>query len=269
MDTEKQATAADDADRAEELDRGYAIYRELVQVINEAPKPRLAWNEELSLEERCSAVAPGIAWGWLQRTIRNGEAAIELERIGYGVEAGPLLRSALEHAMRLIWAGSGEGPFVEVAMLTKKETSRKILQALPEGRPFDEVLVEQLKQFSEFITDEFSGLGIHGHLKGAIDKSSMETKERLKSMYLLWLAYTPTCHPSIDSAEPYIEKRPESHDIVLLSAARPKENKDCAEVSVFALIGAVYGYSLVTMLNDYFDPVLQNILDIYADYFEH
>jgi hypothetical protein len=86
-------------------------------------------------------------------------------------------------------------------------------------------------------------------------------------MYLAWLAYTAASHPSIDSAEPYIDKKPGSPCMALLSVARPRPATDCAAVSILALIGATYGYSRVTGLEGHFDPALQGILDQHARYF--
>jgi hypothetical protein len=93
-----------------EKDPGYAIYHSLARVVNEAPKPQLLWLDNESDEEQRRAAAPGLAWGWLQRTLRSGEAAIKLEKSGYGSESAPLLRSALEHAMRVGVAVVGLDP---------------------------------------------------------------------------------------------------------------------------------------------------------------
>jgi hypothetical protein len=183
-----------------ETDPGYAIYRSLVRMVNQAPKPQPLWLDNESDQEQRKAAAPGLAWGWLQRTLRNGEAAIKLEKSGYGSESAPLLRSALEHAMRLVWADAGEGKFVEIAMLAKKKTSKKMLDAQHDGWRFDSAMADQLQQYADAATDEFKSMETFTHLKNAIDDSPEEIKDRLKSMYLAWLVYTPASHPSIDSA---------------------------------------------------------------------
>ncbi len=236
-------------------------------MVNQAPKPQPLWLDYESDEVRRSAVGPGLAWGWLQRTLRNGEAAIKLEKIGYGSESTPLLRSALEHAMRLVWADAGEWKFVEVAMLAKKNTSKKMLEAQHDGWRFDAAMADQLQQYANATTDDFKSVGTNAHLKNAMDNSPAEIKGRLKSMYVAWLAYTATSHPSIDSAEPYIDKKPGSEYMALLAAARPRPEKDCAAVSILALIGAAYGYSRVTGLEAHFDPALHGILEQHARYF--
>jgi hypothetical protein len=249
-------------------DPGYAIYRSLARMVNQAPKPQPLGLDYESDEIRRSAVAPGLAWGWLQRTLRNGEAAIKLEKNGYGSESAPLLRSALEHAMRLVWADAGEGKFVEMAMLAKKNTSKKMLAAQHDGWRFDAAMVDQLQQYADAATDDFKSVETNTHLKNAMENSPVEIKDRLKSMYLAWLTYTAASHPSIDSAEPYIDKTPGSQYMALLSVARPRPARDCAAVSILALIGAAYGYSRVTGLEAHFDPALQGILDQHARYFD-
>lgn len=125
-----------------EKDPGYAIYRSLALMVNQAPKPHPLWLDSESDKEQRRAAAPGLAWGWLQRTRRTGEAAIKLEKSGYGSESAQLLRSALEHTMRLVWADAGEGKFVEVAMLAKKYTSERMLAAQHDGWRFDAAMAD-------------------------------------------------------------------------------------------------------------------------------
>ncbi|KUM36430.1 hypothetical protein AR689_21155 [Arthrobacter sp. EpRS71] len=236
-------------------------------MINQAPKPQPLRLDSESEEEQRRAAAPVLAWGWLQRTLRSGEAAIKLEKSGFGSESAPLLRSALEHSIRLVWADAGEGKLVEVAMLSKKDTSKRLLAAQHEGWTFNDALADQLQQYIDAPTDDFKNLWDLTRLKHAIDKSPREIKDRLKSMYLAWIIYTAASHPSIDSAEPYVNKNPGSSYLDLLSAARPRPAEDCAATSILALIGASYGYSRLTGLEGYFTPALQIILDRYRNYF--
>jgi hypothetical protein len=267
MNVRKKSSKPADRTSPYEKDPGYAIYRNLARLVSQAPKPQPLWLNNESDEEQRRAAAPGLAWGWLQRTLRNGEAAIKLEKSGYGSESAPLLRSALEHAMRLVWADAGEGKFVEVAMLAKKKTSKRMLEAQHDGWRFDAAMADQLQQYADASTDNFKNLDDLTRLKHAIDKSPEEIRDRLKSMYLAWLAYTAASHPSIDSAEPYIDKKPGSNYVALLSVAKPRPAADCAAVSILALIGAAYGYSRVTGLEAHFAPALQSILKQHARYF--
>ena len=124
-------------------DPEYAIYRELVQMVNESPNPAPLRLENNDLSGRRRAAAPAVAWGWLQRALRSGEAAIKLERAGYGSEAAPLLRASLEHAIRLVWANSVGDRFIEVAMLSKQDTSRLLKEAQENGWTFDPDIVEK------------------------------------------------------------------------------------------------------------------------------
>ena len=143
----------------------------------------------------------------------------------------------------------------------------KMLEAQHDGWRFDVAMANQLQQYANSATEEFKSVETFTHLKHAIDKSPEEIKDRLKSMYLAWLAYTAASHPSIDSAEPYINKEPGSHYMALLSVARRRPTADCAAVSILALIGATYGYSRVTGLEAHFTPAIQGILTQHANYF--
>lgn len=125
----------------------------------------------------------------------------------------------------------------------------------------------RLRQYAEVSTNDFKNLNDFTRLKHAIDKSPEEIKDRLKSMYLAWLAYTAASHPSLDSAEPYVDKKPGSNYVVLLSVPRPRPAADCVAVSSLALIGAIYGYSRATGLEAHFAPALQGVLERNAGYF--
>lgn len=234
-------------------------------MIHQAPKPNPLWVENESDHEQRRAAIPGLAWGWLQRTIRSGEAAIKLEKSGYASEAAPLVRSALEHAMRLYRAGAGEGDLVEVAMLAKKGTSEKLVKAQHDGWRLDPAMVKQLQQYVDADTSEFDSLAHLVALKKAIDTSPDEIKDRLKSMYLAWLFNTASSHPTIDTAEPYIDRKPGSNYMAMLSIPRPAAG--CAAASVLALLGATEGYSRLTGLEAHFDPALESIIRRYTSYF--
>ncbi|MCP1415495.1 hypothetical protein [Paenarthrobacter sp. A20] len=156
---------------------------------------------------------------------------------------------------------------METAMLAKKATSKRLLDAQHEGWRFEAVMADQLQQYADTATDEFKEMETFVHLKHAMDGSTEEIKDRLKSMYLAWLVYTPASHPSIDSAEPYIDRKLGSNYIALLSVPLPRPATDSAAVASLALIGAAYGYSRVTGLETYFAPALQEILEQHVRYF--
>ena len=168
-----------------------------------------------------------MAWGWLQRTIRSGEAAIKMEKSGYGVEAAPLLRSSLEHAIRLLWADSIGDQFIDIAMMAKQSTSTKLVEAQKHGWKFEPEIAAKLEHYAEDLGGEAKTLGYLSGLKHAVH-STPATLEETGSLYMAWLHYTLESHPSIDSAEPYIARIAGGNNIALLPAARPREVRDCA-----------------------------------------
>ncbi|WP_147109450.1 DUF5677 domain-containing protein [Nesterenkonia populi] len=233
-------------------------------MINQSPRPAPLWLENNDLAERSRGAAPSVAWGWLQRALRSGEAAIKLEKAGYASEAAPLLRSSLEHAIRLVWANSVGDRFIEVAMLSKQDTSDKLIKAQKNGWKFDPDIVEKLESYINGVSDESKKLGTLTRLKHAVEGTAEDTG----SLYMAWLAYTALSHPTFETANPYIHMRDDGHHMALLSTAKPVEESTCAASGIFALIAAVHGYSRLTDLDYFFTPQIEAIMRRHAKYFE-
>ncbi|MGI8765291.1 MAG: hypothetical protein ACR2KM_02110, partial [Gemmatimonadaceae bacterium] len=78
-------------------------YRELLPVLLHLYPPRRSFAFDGSHVQ-----ISHIAHGWYMRCQRGVEAILALETAGYQVEAAPIRRSVVEHAVGLRWlAGSG------------------------------------------------------------------------------------------------------------------------------------------------------------------
>lgn len=251
------------AKATENSDPGYAVYRELVQMVNQSPRPPSRSLENTELAELSRGIAPAVAWGWLQRALRSGEAAIKLEKAGYGSEAAPLVRSSLEHAIRLVWAKSYGDRFIEVAMLSKAQTSRFVREAQKNGWEFDRDTAEKLESYINEVSGESKELRTLTRLKHIVDQSVDETGH----LYMAWLAYTALTHPTFETAEPYVSAWADGYTMALRSEPKPVKERDCAALAVFALIAAVHGYSRLTELGYYFTPQTEDIMSRHAKYF--
>jgi hypothetical protein len=95
------------------------IYDELIGRVHGLPLPPNVPPGEWNAQKLKDVHAPAVAWGWLARTARSGQAAIHLENMGFGAETPPLTRSAIEHAIRLLWAADFGAGFLDVALLAK------------------------------------------------------------------------------------------------------------------------------------------------------
>ena len=104
-----------------------AIYADFVTLWQAAPMPA-ARQKVQSRAEDADAVAVALAWGWMVRVSRTGEAAMLLEEAGFSDEAAPLLRSMLEHSIRLRWGAAAGSDFVEAALRMRAASLRIIMR---------------------------------------------------------------------------------------------------------------------------------------------
>lgn len=180
-----------------------------------------------------------------------------------GSNRPPLLRSALEHGMRLYRAGAGESGLLEVALLSKKETSFRLIAAQHEGFMLDEETIERLETYAKSDTIDFDSLAHLKALKHAVDNSPAEAQSMLKSMYLTWLFMTGISHPSVDTAGAYVNIKADSNYADLVPT--PRKFETYIPVALMALTGAIQGYSQLMGLDDYFDPAMLAIVERHED----
>src|SRR3954451_3606088 len=70
-----------------------------------------------------------LANGWYQRVRRSCEAIIALERLGYGPEAGPILRTIIEHTVALKWLSQEGDGVLDVMALEHAHRAKGIKEA--------------------------------------------------------------------------------------------------------------------------------------------
>lgn len=157
-----------------------------------------------------------MAWGWLMRVLRTGEAAIRLEAAGYGSEAPPLIRSALEHAIRLQWASEYGDKFVEVALIAQQKSFATMDAAQADGWRFDEDFSDALKKRAAEASDDYKSLSTLTALRHIVK----ENPDRLGSLYMAWLFDTQESHPSVLTSQPYYVVDDSGTNYTLLSEPR-------------------------------------------------
>lgn len=226
------------------------IYRELVRLVRDSPKPPTRPIGEWKREDQRHVIAPAIAWGWLMRVMRSGQAAIELEGRGFGPEAAPLVRSALEHAIRLLWAAEYGDEFVEITLLSQKKGLANMEAAQTDGWRFDPDFAEALQKRAAEASDDFTSLSTLTALKHIVDSNP----DRLGGLYMAWLFDTQESHPSVFTAQHYYVADDSGHRYELFE--KPRTASRAAFRSCFALLGAIDGYAKISGLSAYFEPGL-------------
>ncbi|MEE2571085.1 hypothetical protein V1638_17070 [Pseudarthrobacter sp. J64] len=180
-------------------DTAALLYADFVALWQGAPMPSKKVMTDWNRQERAEATAVALAWGWLVRVSRTGEAALRLEAAGYSEEAAPLIRSMLEHAIRLRWAQAAGAEFVEVALRMRSKSLEKIIEAQRGGWQHSPELVEKMEAAMQ---EQDEGLASSNHLQAL--KHVVDTDlDKFGFMYQQWLLETQVSHPTFLSASPY------------------------------------------------------------------
>lgn len=235
------------------------IYSDLVDLLFAAPKPSQREVGAGTRDDQRKGLAPAVAWGWLVRVARSGEAAIDMEKRGYGAEAAPLVRSALEHAIRLQWAAEYGDNFIEVALLAQKDGFEKLQAAQTDSWRFDAELANALQGHAAEASQDYLTLNNLTRLRAIVDSN----QERLGNLYMAWLYDTQESHPSLMTARHYFQADDNRTTYSLLNESR--FGSAAALKSCFALVGAIDGYSKIAGLSAHLDAQLESIIQRLAD----
>lgn len=235
-----------------ELDSYRAIFRDLVALWATAPLPPQDEFSFQTRESRAGYIGVVIAWGWMVRTSRTGEAALNLEQQGFSEEAAPLIRTMLEHTIRLRWAVTSGPQFVEV-LARMRAKSFDLLTRSQFGGDLGADLVAQLEEAASSHDEAFRHLDVERQLLAIVKKDP----ESLGRLYQAWLVETQFCHPTMTSAEAYISS---SDSGVTKLLRKPTDNVDRALHSSLALLSAVDSYRVLAGLNESFETRL-NVLN--------
>lgn len=230
------------------------IYNDLVRLVLDAPKPDPRPPGKWTRDDQRHVIAPAIAWGWLMRVVRSGQAVSELEGRGFGSESAPLVRAALEHAIRLLWAAEYGDEFVEVALIAQKKGYASLQEAQTVSWQFDPNFADALEERASEASDDYKSLATYTALRHIVDSSPA----RLGSLYMGWLFDTQESHPSVLTAQAYYQADESGMGYKLFE--KPKFSTQATLKSCFALVGAIDGYAKIAGLSEHIDSRLQAII---------
>lgn len=235
---------------------GERPYRALLSLIDRMPDPSDRPTGNWTGSDQVGGHAPAVAWGWLMRLARTGEAAVELEKLGFGAETAPLTRSCLEHAIRLLWAADHGPEFVDVALLSQESGYQTMLNSQTPGWTFDPNLAHALEEHIEEANEIDRSLSTLSRLRHIVDLDV----DRRGQLYMAWLFDTQESHPSLASARAYFSRSSEDEARYFLHRRSRFTSNAAALKACFALIAGVHGYAKIVSASDCVEPQLETII---------
>jgi hypothetical protein len=197
------------------------------------------------------AAAVALAWGWLIRLLRTGEAAIQLEAAGYGEEASPLVRSILEHAVRLYWVAQEGAGAVEVALRQRSETITRMRESQSAAWSYTDEEIAALEALQMESSKESLTLDTQSSMRNFVGKHPA----KLKPVYQAWLLETQRSHPTLSSARPYYTIEDIEAGYILDHEPDEVNHQISGQVCAAALFG-VSSYAEATKTSGHFEEPL-------------
>lgn len=231
------------------------IFEDLVTLVESAPSPPRRPTGEWTRKDQAEAHAVAVAWGWLIRLKRTGEAALQLEKSGYGTEAAPLVRSVVEHAIRLPWAADlGRHEFVEILIRMRRWSMERTIEAAKAGWPLSDDQRLQIRDLQDEAAEDFKHLDKFMQLTEVVK----DDPEQFAGLYQLWLMETQEAHPSLISSASYREQSEDGLTWTL--HAEPKRQTRRNDVLIPSLLWVgLSGYARIAGLEDHFREGIEDI----------
>ncbi|HEX9228519.1 MAG TPA: DUF5677 domain-containing protein [Arthrobacter sp.] len=239
----------------------YAVlYSDIQGLVHTAPAPVPAPFGSGERARLSAAAAVALSWGWLIRLLRTGQAAIDLETGGYGEEASPLVRSALEHAIRLYWVAQVGAGAVEVALRERSMSINRMRESQSEGWSYTDEEIAALEELQAESSTDFRSLDTFRNLRNFV----LAHPEQLKPAYQAWLLETQRSHPTLTSARPYYTLDHIRDGYVLDHEPDGVDHEIGGQVCAAALFG-VSAYAEATKTAGYFEEPLGALNSRYVE----
>ncbi len=228
------------------------IFDEMRGAWRAAPGPQPLLLEDDSLAQSAEAGAIVVAFGWMARLVRTGEAVLLLGDNGYREESAPLVRSMIEHCIGLSWLVDQRGPAFQVLLRMRAESLRRFQAAQESGWTLEGPEAQELLQRAiDVETDDETRF-----LDRFAAVRTQAAHYGLGSFYQGWLIESSSSHASLDSAQPYYEQTSElSVSLRATPEARFIEREAIVVSSVHAALVAynqiVQSASLADQLNSW------------------
>ena len=231
------------------------VFEDLVELIDHAPSPQRRPVGDWTREDQAAAHAVAVAWGWLTRMKRTCSAVFMLEDANHGVESRPMVRSVIEHAIRLRWAADLElHVFVEALLRIKLWSLDKTLEAAKNGWPLPPSLEQAIEESKAEASEDFKHLDTYKHLANVVSTNT----EEFAGLYQYWLLETQYSHPTLWSADPYFSPDEDGLGWKLHDDPRPFNGR--TDVLLPSLLWIAAGaFATISGLSSYFEDPLNEI----------
>lgn len=240
------------------------LHADIVALWESAPLPKPVAFGDGGRERRHTAATTAVGWGWLVRIIRTGQAAVLLEKQGFGAETAPMMRSILEHTIRLVYASKVGFEAIEVGLRERAQSIVRLRRAQESGWHLGDDFLDQLSRAEKEASEEFRHLDNFAHLAQVV-----KLYPGLGKFYMAWLLETQASHPTLASSQPYFQGTPGSNEIELWKWAQETSGATTAQVCV-TLLAAMKAYANIAGLVGYFkQPIVALDFRLEALWLQH
>jgi hypothetical protein len=230
------------------------LFQKIVAIWGAAPTPQTVPYGDGDRPRWTTAATTAVAWGWLVRIIRTGESAILLARNRLGPESAPLIRSIIEHAIRLAYAADVGPEAIEVGLRERSRSLQKLKKAQSSGWALPPQQLTDIEWMQAEASEEYRHLDSFAHLAHVVNRLPS-----LGKLYMAWLLETQFSHPTLISAQGYFEREEDSHTITLRTRAKEEaDNPVAAQVCINVLV-ALRAYAHIAGLRSYFNDPLREL----------
>lgn len=217
-----------------------------------------------TFDDKATALGPYQMWGWLMRTVRNGEAVFALIEAGHEFETAPLLRSSVEHAMYMQWlTGQDLGLATKLAMKKTATNRARVKNIIEEELHFSTDMTERL----EYDMPPWETAPREWGKYKDFREVWMSDKERLSVLYIEWCLLSAELHVGQESSAPYFDI---DEQISMLNPLRgrratdPSMKASAARMACRTSIIALDAYAQTIKLPDYLDVTWQHVMHGFA-----
>lgn len=213
-----------------------AVIEEMIAAWDGAPTPGPRAMESSDRADSAEVGADVVIWAWTNRVVRTARAALLLHDDGFGIEASPLRRTLLEHAVAIHWLADKRGPAYQALVRARSLSMQKFNSAQAAGW--------ELTEDQQRLLEDAIAIGTDDETRS--EDTFVHAKQRAEAygfgaIHQGWLIETWTSHPSLMSALPYYEHLDESADTELYPFPKPMARETLLIVGV-ALHIALTGY---------------------------
>ncbi|WP_461165317.1 DUF5677 domain-containing protein [Arthrobacter sp. R4-81] len=229
------------------------LLQEIVSLWESAPVPGTVPYGDGSRPRWATAATTAVAWGWLVRVIRTGESVILLDRSGFHPESAPLMRSIIEHTIRLAYAADVGFEAIEVGLRERWKSLDRLKKAQSIGWALPPEQLTEIDWMQSEASEEYKHLDSLTHLAHVVKR-----QPALGQLYMAWLLETQLSHPTLISAQSYFEREEGSLSFGLRMRAKEMDEQVAAQVCINVLV-AIRAYSHIGGLGAHFKNPLEEL----------